>query len=141
MRTQAEGGTVAVDFVVGESEAGSLSAAVAAGGGRLDGAPRPWDVPADLLDDYSDPQFEPLVLVAATVAVGFLVKRISDVYLDHARPGCVVDTRAGKVVVRAAPYLKRGTVVLQSEEGVQVFQPDDRDDALPVIAKLIAAHG
>jgi hypothetical protein len=127
-----------VQFVTEESKASSDIAEIEKSGGRLDSPAKPFDIPADLADDYSDPQFEPLTVIVATVATGFLLKRISDLWLDQTRPGGqVVDTRGDKVVVRVAPYLKRGTLVLQSEKEVKVFQPHDKDEALPFLAKFI----
>lgn len=130
--------TISVQFVTEESKASGDIAEIEKNGGKLEAPPMPFDVPADLADDYSDAQFEPLTMIAATVATGFLVKRISDVWLDHSRPGGhVVDTRGGKTVVRVAPYLKRGMLVLQSKKEVKVFQPHDKDEALPFLAKLL----
>jgi hypothetical protein len=133
--------TISVQFVTEESKASGDIAEIEKSGGKLDAPPSPFDVPADLVDDYSDAQFEPLTIIAATVATAFLVKRISDIWLDHSRPGGqVVDTRGGKTVVRVAPYLKRGTLVLQSEQEVKVFEPNDKDEALPFLAKVLG-HG
>ena len=132
---------ISANFVMEESSVSDYVTAVDKSGGKLAGPPGPYTIPAELLDDYSDAQFEPLMVVAATVAVGFLVKRISDVWLDHKRPGGqVVDTRGGQTVIRVAPYLERGTLVLQSDRGVQVFRPEKHDEALPVLGKLLSAH-
>lgn len=131
--------TIHVQFVTEESKASSDIAEIERNGGKLDSPPKPFEVPADLADDYSDAQFEPLTMIAATVATGFLVKRISDIWLDHSRPGGqVVDTRGGKTVVRAAPHLKRGMLVVQSKKGVKVFQPHDKDEALSLLGKLFS---
>jgi hypothetical protein len=132
---------ISVDFVTEESTADDYVAEIEKSGGKLDGEVEPFQTPPDLLDDYSDAQFEPLTVVAASVAVGFLVKRISDVWRDHTQPGGqVIDTRGDKIVVRVAPHLQRGTLVLQSAEGVKVFAPQDRDAALPLLEKVILAH-
>jgi hypothetical protein len=133
---------ISVELVAEESTASDYAAEIEKSGGKLEDAIKPFAIPADLIDDYSDAQFEPLMLVAATVAVGFLIKRISDVWLDHTRPGGqVIDTRGDKIVVRVAPYLERETLVLQSKEGVTVFRPQDRDEALHLLEKVISAHG
>jgi hypothetical protein len=133
---------ICVEFVTEESTASDYVTEIEKSGGKLEDAVKPFNIPADLIDDYSDAQFEPLILVAAAVAVGFLIKRISDVWLDHTRPGGqVIDTQGNKIVVRVAPYLERGMLVLQSKEGVKVFRPQDRDEALPLLEKVILAHG
>jgi hypothetical protein len=103
-------------------------------GGKVTKAAQPWRIPDDLLDRYADAQFEPLIVIAVIVGVGWLIKRVSDVWLDQTRPGGqVIDTRGGKVVVRVAPYLERGTLVLQSDKEVRVFRPNQRDEALKVL--------
>lgn len=133
---------IPVEFVTEESIAYDYVAEIEKSGGKLEYPVRPFQIPADLIDDYSDAQFEPFTLVAAIVSVGFLIKRISDVWLDHTRPGGqVIDTRGGKIIVRRAPYLERGILVLQSEEGVKVFQPQDHDEALSLLEKMVLAHG
>ncbi len=133
---------ISVDFVTEESSAPEYVAKIEKSGGKLENAVTPYTIPPDLLDDYSDAQFEPIMLVAAFVGTGFLIKQISDVWLDHTRSGGqVIDTRGDKIAVRVAPYLKRGTLVLQSKDEVKVFQPKDRDTALPLLEKIILAHG
>lgn len=133
---------ISVEFVTEESITSDYLSEIEKSGGQLEDTVKPFNIPADLIDDYSDAQFEPLMLVAAVVAVGFLIKRISDVWLDHTRPGGqVINTQGKKIMVRVAPYLKRGTLVLQSSEGVKVFQPQDRDEVLPLLEKVILAHG
>ena len=132
---------VSVEFVTEEANTTDLIAELEKSGGQLEDQ-KPWAIPADLIDDYADAQFEPFILVSAAVALGFLVKRISDVWLDHTRPGGqVIDTRGETIVVHVAPYLKRGTLVLQSDDGVEVFQMEDRDEAIPVLEKAVSAHG
>ncbi len=131
-----------VELVTEESRARESLAAIEASGGTVHGAARPWDVPADLIEDYSDAQFEPLTIVAAAVSAAFLIKRISDVWLDHNRPGGqVVDARRGKLVVRVAPHLERGTLVVLTDQGKEVYSPDRSDAAAAVLEKLFAGRG
>ena len=132
---------VPVQFVTEEKNAPDYVAAIEKSGGKLGEPVKPWPIPPDLLDDYSDAQFEPLMMVSAAVAIGFLVKRISDVWLDHTRPGQVIDTRGKTIVVRVAPGLKHGDIVLQSEEGVQVFRSEHHDEAIPLLEKVLSVRG
>ena len=126
-----------VQFVVPESEAAELASQIEAKGGQLSTSPKPWDIPAELLDDYTDAQFEPFLVISCTVAAGFLIKKISDVWLDHTRPGGhVLDTSGGSTTLRVAPYLERGTLVWQSDAGVQIFRPEQRDLALETLGHL-----
>lgn len=133
---------VTVEFVTEESTADLYISGIKDSGGKLHGDAEPFNIPADLIDDYSDAQFEPLMLVAAAVAIGFIIKRVSDVWLDHTRPGGqVIDTRGDSVVIRVAPYLERGTLVLQTNEGVEVFHPQNHDETIPLLKEVILAHG
>jgi len=132
---------VSVEFVTRESDVLSCLSAVENSGGTVQERGKVWDVPADLLDDYGDAQFEPMMVVAATVSIGFLVKRISDVWLDHKRGGGqVIDTRGKTVSVRYAPYLDRGKMVLVSDEGSVVYDSKNRDEALDILKKIATAH-
>src|SRR4051794_11896949 len=95
--------SLAVQFVVPEADAAELASQIEMQGGQLLTSPEAWEIPAELLDDYTDAQFEPLLMISCTVAAGFLIKRISDVWLDHKRPGGhVLDTRGDSTTLRAA---------------------------------------
>lgn len=133
---------IAVRFIAEESAVADYVSEIEKGGGKIEVAAQAWEIPADLIDDYSDPQFEPMMLIAATVAAGFLIKRISDVWMDHKWPGGqVIDARNEEIEFRIAPYLKPGTLVILTKEGEKVFQLQDKDEALPLLEKIIKAHG
>ena len=133
---------VLVEFVIQESSVPECIAAIKDSGGAVTENEKAWDIPPDLLDDYSDAQFEPMMVVAVTVSIGFLIKRISDVWLDHKRSGGqVVDTRENKVSIRWASHLERGTLVVVSDNDTNVYKPENRDEALGVLEKLAVAHG
>lgn len=133
---------VTVEFVTQESDIPEYITAVNDSGGQITENEKPWDIPPDLLDDYADAQFEPMMVVAVAVSVGFLIKRISDVWLDHKRAGGqIVDTRDKDISVRWASHLERGTLVLVSNDDTRVYKPDNRDEALNVLEKMAVAHG
>ena len=134
--------TITAEFIIREGQSQELLDQIEEQEGMVEGEVKPWAIPADLLDDYSDPQMDPLMIVTVSVTIGFLIKRISEIWLDHKRPGGqVIDTRGGKVVVRVAPFLDRETLVLQSDDGVEVFKPQDKDEAIPLLEKIILGHG
>jgi hypothetical protein len=129
-----------VTFITEESAAAEYRAAVEAQGQVV--REESWDVPDDLLDEYGDAQFEPFMILVAAVSVGFLIKRISDVWLDHSRAGGqVIDVRKGTIEVRRAPYLNRGTLVLVTDNEQAVYAPEQHDEALEAIARLAPALG
>lgn len=130
---------ISVQFVIEESSAAALVSDIKTTGGNLDADPVPFDVPPELIDDYGDAQFEPFLIVAAAVSIGFLIKRISDVILDHKmKGGYIVDARNHKLIVRRAPYLNpRGSIVLLTNKNEQFFQPEDKDQALEALEKMI----
>ena len=133
---------VTVEFVTQESDITEYITAVNDSGGQITEGEKPWDIPPDLLDDYADAQFEPMMVVAVAVSVGFLIKRVSDVWLDHKRAGGqIVDTRGKDISVRWASHLERGTLVLVSNDDTRVYKPDNRDEALNVLEKMAVAHG
>ncbi len=133
---------VSVEFVTEESVVPDYLSEIEQGGWQLEGQAEPYDIPADLLDDYGDAQFEPLMVIAAAVSIGFLLKRISDMWMDHTRlGGQVVDVRGEKIICRWAPYLDRGKLVLVTEEGARVFEKQDHDEALRVLQEMAVGHG
>jgi len=133
---------IAVEWIVTESEADDVAQEITAEGGTVTKEPEAWELPAELLDDYPDPQFEPFMVIGAVVAVGFLIKRVADVYTDLTRPGGqVIDTRSGELVVRIAPQLANGTLVIVDNEGSKVFQQSDKDEALELLGKLVGTGG
>lgn len=132
--------TVAVEWIVAESDASDYVQAIEQNGGAVTQPPEAWEMPPELLDEYPDPQFEPFMMIGAVVAIGFLIKRIADVYTDLKHPGGqVVDVRAGGLAVRVAPQLKPGTLVIVSDEGPKVFQTNEKDEALALLGQLIPA--
>lgn len=133
---------VSVEFVMQESDMPECVAAVNSSEGKVIENEKAWDIPPDLLDDYADAQFEPMMMMVAAVSVGFLIKRISDVWLDHKRDGGqLVDTRGENMSIRWAPHLKRGTLVIVSNDDTKVYKPQDHDQALNVLEKMAVAYG
>lgn len=131
---------VAVEWIVAESTSSDYVQTIEQNGGEITQPPEAWVIPPELLDEYPDPQFEPFMVIGAVVAIGFLIKRIADVYTDLKHPGGqVVDVRAGGLAVRVAPQLKPGTLVLISDEGPKVFQVNEKDEALAALGQLVAA--
>lgn len=126
-----------INFVRWESNAEATEASIRESGGSVASAASPWDIPADLIDEYSDGQIEPLMIIAAAVSIGFLIKVVSSVVADHTRPGGqVVDARGDTVTVRPAPHLERGTLVVISSEGAKVIKTKDE---VEISEALIAA--
>ena len=88
---------IEVQLVVAESDQADQEEAIEESGGRLvrttsEYKPDPGEL--DELDELDDSQFDPFILISASLAIGYLIKTISGVWLDHKRPwGQIVDAR------------------------------------------------
>jgi hypothetical protein len=130
--------TVVVTWVREENAMPAFRDEVTKEGGRVHGEPEAFQPPADEMDDYRDANFEPLMVLAATVAVGFLLKTLSNIWLEHKHTGgLIVDARGGALVMRPAAYLTRNTLVLLTDGGVQKWEPGEKNDALDGLRLLI----
>jgi hypothetical protein len=123
-------------FVFEESEVQSFEKGVKVGGGQVESVrsytPRPEE-----LDDYADGQFEPLMVVAVAVSLGYLIRTISNVWLDHTHPGgTIVDTRDGCFETKFAPHIERGKLVVISDDGVQEFESSQKDEGASLLRAL-----
>ena len=128
---------VNVSWVIDEIAAKVVRSEIEEAGGTIESEPIPFTPPPEEVEDYHDAQFAPLVVIASVVAVGFLLKRISDVWLDHKRPGgLIVDARSNKLVVRPAPHIPRESLLVIDSTGSKVYTPDRKDDALSALTTL-----
>jgi hypothetical protein len=140
---RASASETAVEWVVAESESATLVEALGDADIEVVEA-QPWTPPAELLDEYPDAQFEPFTLVAAVVATGWLIRRISDVLLDWKRPGGMLfDTRnSEKLIAREVPLAPRGSTIIIGKDGdAAVYEPDRRDDALSALTQMLGGAG
>ena len=128
------------EIVVAESDAPALERdAEAAGGSVLE--TRPFEPDADEADLYGDRQFEPLTVVAVAAGVAFVIGRISDVWLDHRRPGGqIVDLRTVPAQVRPAPALERGELLVIRPNGREVFRARNRDESASILRAVLGAR-
>jgi hypothetical protein len=123
--------TVPVTWVREENEIHAFRDEVTKEGGRVHGEPEAFQPPAGEVDDYRDANFEPLMVLATTVTVGFLLKTLSNIWLEHKHTGgLIVDARGGGLVMRPAPYLARNTLLLLTDGGVHKWDPSEKNDAL-----------
>lgn len=130
---------IVVQFVLEESRKDALLAEVDKSGGQSQAKPFPYVVPPELIDKYGDSNFDPFLVIPVAVSLGFLIKRISDVCLDHLRPGGqVIDLRDHPPIARFAPYLKRGSLVVITLQGERVYAPEEKDQALDSLEKMFS---
>lgn len=128
--------TVAIEWVVWESDVDRLSHALREGG-TLESAGQ-WNPDADSLDEFGDSQIEPLMVLCAAVSIGWLAQKISNLLLEWKRPdGLLIDTRGGRVKLRPAPRVKRGSLVIVEDKGTQVVPPEDRDPILEALPEIL----
>jgi len=88
---------------------------------------KPMD--ADHRLDIDDAEFEPLVIVAAAVAVTYLCRAISRIVRDHRHGGIVIDARNGKdlTIREEVRGVDSGTVVVVSDDGARVLKAPDEN--------------
>lgn len=128
---------IRVNWVVAETAVPETVSTIQESGGAVVRDPSPFVPPPDEHEDYDDAQFDPLLIIPSAVAIGYLVKRISDVWLDHKRPvGQIVDARGPELVIRPGPLLPRGTLLVMTDAGSEVYQLQNKDDALLTLSKL-----
>lgn len=130
--------TIEFELVVGEGELADALRAIERAGGAIREPVKPYDPDPDEIDDLSDSQFEPLMLIAASLAAGYLVKTVSGVWLDHTRPGGqVIDARGTPVRIKHLPYVDRGKTVVIDKDGTQVFSAEERAEGEKVLARVL----
>ena len=129
-----------IDFelVVGEGELAEELDAIKSAGGAVREPASQYEPETDEIDDLADSQFEPLMLIAASLAAGYLVKTVSSVWLDHKRPGGqVVDARGTPVRIKRVPYVERGKLVIITENDTQVFSANESVEGEKVLASVL----
>lgn len=123
-----------VAFVVQEGRYDDLLAEIESEGGQRKGNPETYNPPAELADMFGDQQFEPLMVVAVSLSVGFLLKRIAKIYSDLKHPkGILVDTRESPAKVIETKSLDRGDVVILYEDRTESFSHEEKDAALSAL--------
>jgi hypothetical protein len=131
--------TLTVRLVVEEGEVAALEQELAAEGGALVQGPTSWEPPADELGLYGDQQFEPLMVIAIGATLAVLVKRISDVWMRHTRPGGqIVDLRDRPATVRIAPGLDHGELLVIRADGRESFYAKNTDEAAALLKSVLA---
>jgi len=135
MTTQTD--RVRVSWVVAETAVPAAISEIEESDGAVKSEPVPFVPPPDEVEDYHDAQFDPLLVIASVVAVGFLLKRISDIWLDHKRPGgLIVDARGNELVIRPAPQIPRDSLLVLTTTESKMYTPDRKDDALSTLITL-----
>lgn len=126
-----------LEVVVAESDVAALERDTEASGGRVV-EERPFEPAAEEADLYGDRQFEPLTVVAVAAGVAFVIGRISDIWLDHTRPGGqIVDLRMQPAQIRPAPYLDRGELLVIRADGRESFHARNRDESASLLRAIL----
>lgn len=132
---------VSVAFVVKEGEAKSLVAEVIKAGGHTTDEPSLYDVPIEQAELFGDQQFEPLIIIAASLGIGFLINRIAKVWRAQKHPGgVIVDARVTPPILLETDALDHGEVLLIRKDGSESFYEDRKDEALETIRALFGGH-
>ena len=113
--------TVEFQWLASESAAPDVVSALMEAGAEP-GSAASGPVPAHLLPDTDDAQFEPLLLIAGAVAIAHLARAISRIVRDHRVGGVVLDTRNHNLVIRDhVRGLDVGTVLVIKDDGTQLL--------------------
>lgn len=128
---------IQAEWVVGESQVDGLRAELQAAEGNTGKQPEPYEVPTRLADLFGDQQFEPLMLVAAAMSLGFLIQRVARVWQDSKHPGgLIVDARKIPPQLIETKALTRGEVLVLWRDKTESYLDDRRDEALETIRNL-----
>lgn len=133
--------TISLEWVLPESQMDEELAALQRAGGTVQGKVRSYEPDdPDEVDDY-DSQFDPMTVVAVAVGVGYLIEKVSNVWLKHKRAGGqIIDGRGGKLVVRRVPYTKHGTLVFMTDQGNQVFETSQEDEGFTFLREFLGKY-
>lgn len=133
--------SIKVELVLAEGEVVNEQKSIEEAGGQITSVASQYEPEPDELDDLGDSQFDPFVLISASLALGYLVKAISDVWQDHQRPGGqIVDASRRPVRVKRMPYVERGKLVIITKEGTQVLSTKERAAGEKLLAELLAKY-
>ncbi|MCB1701495.1 MAG: hypothetical protein H6985_17340 [Pseudomonadales bacterium] len=130
-----------VDFelVLGEGGLAEAMEKIERMGGEIRSPATPYEPDPDELDDLGDSQFDPLMVIAASLALGYLIKTISEVWLDETKGGGqLVDARSSPVKLKRLSYVDRGKLVIVTDKGVETYGPEQRDEGEEVLAQLLS---
>jgi hypothetical protein len=130
-----------VRWIAYEADADAISRRIGEGGSVQDR--HPWEPDADTADEFGDSQFEPLIMIiGGALAAGWLLEQVSNVLLDWRRPGgLLIDARGDELIVRPAPRAERGSIVIVTTSGQQMYPPERRDEGLKTFSNILTLLG
>ena len=129
---------IPVTWVRSEHEIDAFRQEVVHEGGQIHGEPEAFQPPPGEEGDYRDANFDPLTVLATTVSVSFLLTTLSSIWLEHRHTGgLIVDARAGRLEVRPSVNLERGKVFMLTDDGVQKWDADKKNEALDSLRLLV----
>jgi hypothetical protein len=98
-----------------------------------------WEPNGEELDDYPEPAFEPLVIIACALSAGALLQVLADIGERFRYPGGeLFDLRKGKFKRRPLPRQEKGALVFLTDKGVVKFPPEKRTDGLAYLTKALS---
>jgi hypothetical protein len=108
---------------------------------KLEPELQPFTPPKDEARDYIDAAFEPLLIIAGAVALGYLIDKVTTAVKDVRHGGAVVDVRQGRVDVRANPALPAKTLLVVDDTGVHQFDTEQSEEIGDVIRTGVFGSG
>ena len=94
----------------------------------------------DEIEEFAHAAFEPLMILAGSVAVAFIIERVVFAAKSYKGGGAVVDTRKGKIRVTPTHDFDPGTIILvKPNEEVEIHRPEAKP--LDIIGSIKALLG
>jgi hypothetical protein len=135
---------IPVHLVVWKDHLASIEKQIQLAEGAITQRAESFQPPLDEIDDYAEARFKPLILIAARLSATMLIKLISEMLLDHQHPGGqIIDARNRPPLCRPAPFLERGMLVLITNNGLIVYEPHEKNEAIETLGALFrnSNHG
>lgn len=89
---------------------------------RLEPGERGFAPPTDQSADYAEAAFEPLMVIAGSIALVTLVRRVVTLVRDLRSHGLIIDARHDRLQIRPHPSLDRGQLLVLTPSGSQFFE-------------------
>ncbi|MEX3644724.1 hypothetical protein [Mycolicibacterium porcinum] len=131
-----ESGVIEFQWAVPISQVGVIKQELDDASAKINPYTEDFEPPADEAIDYAASSFEPLTIIAGTIAIGYLIGKVSQIVLDARHGGAIVDARGPTLQIRSNPSVPRGTIVVVSSDKVETF----RDSAPAELEHLVKMY-
>ncbi len=124
---------VPFEWAMRRSSIEPMRASLAEAGAALEEEPARFVPPEGLEEEYTHPAFEPILVIAGAMSIGFLADRIVRAVKDMKRGGLIIDARGESLSIIESQSLDRGSVLVFTADGERLLdssKPVELADAL-----------